>query len=225
MDLYSIDADKLSPKERYQYLIASVAPRPIAFVSTISAKGVTNLAPFSFFNAFGSNPPIIGFSVGTKPDATFKDTLVNILETHECVVNVVNYDIVDQMNITAGEFEKDISEFEASKLTALASDLVKPPRVSESVIQMECKVRDVLHLADKFESLINDEPEIEAIGGRGNLVLCEILKWHIDPKLNLKREGAEHMHIDPSLLDIAGRNGRAYYTRSNVDSIFELKKN
>lgn len=203
--MHSVLASDLSPKERYFYLIGGIGPRPIAFVSTISSDGVYNLAPFSFFNAFSSNPPVIIFSPArsSNPDKPYKDTYTNLVETGECVVQMVSYEMKDKMKLCAQEIDED--EFKVSGLTPIASDLVKAPRVKESPFQMECKLMEMKNLGN--------EP------GSGNLAICEVLKFHVDPEVF--KPGTER--IDPQKIDLIGRNGEYYYTRASGDAIFELK--
>jgi flavin reductase (DIM6/NTAB) family NADH-FMN oxidoreductase RutF len=205
--MYSVEAKDLSLKEKYFLLIGGIAPRPIAFVSTISAAGIANLAPFSFFNAFSSNPPVVIFSpaVSSDPERPYKDTYINLLETKECVVQMVNYEIAERMNICAKDWEPLVSEFEVSGFTPIPSDLVKAPRVKESPFQMECKLLEM-------KSLGTDP-------GAGNLAICEVLKFHVDD--NVFREGTTR--IDPHKIDLIGRNGERYYTRAFGDAVFEIK--
>lgn len=205
--MYSVEAKDLSQKEKYFLLIGGVAPRPIAFVSTISASGIPNLAPFSFFNAFSSNPPVVIFSpaVSPDPDRPYKDTYLNLIETKECVVQMVSYEMADRMNICAKDWEPEVSEFEAAGFTPISSDLVKPPRVKESPYQMECKLLEMKILGEK--------------PGAGNLAICEVLKFHIDE--NVFREGTNR--IDPNKIDLIARNGERYYTRASGAAMFEMK--
>ncbi|MEY4933953.1 MAG: hypothetical protein RIS64_312 [Bacteroidota bacterium] len=197
--MLSIDPIITDPTIMYQYLIGAVAPRPIAFVSTINAAGETNVAPFSFFNAFSGNPPIVGFSSSSiKSDGTEKDTLLNVRTLRECVINVVNYNIVQQTSLSAIEFAHGVSEFAKTGLTPIASEVVKPPRVLESPVQMECKVEQIIKLGD--------------LPSAGNLVICRVVRMHIDPNI-LDING----RIDPHKIDLMGRLGRAYYTRSSTD--------
>jgi flavin reductase (DIM6/NTAB) family NADH-FMN oxidoreductase RutF len=185
-------------------MVGGIAPRPIAFVSTIDEEGRPNLAPYSFFNAFSSNPPILVFSSNRRvKDNTTKDTLSNVLATKEVVINVVNHAIVRQMALASGRFPKGVSEFEKAGLTPLASDLVKPFRVKESPMHFECRVADVVTLGEH--------------GGAGHLVLCQVLRIHID-------EGVvdEHNRIDPHRMDLMGRLGRAYYVRASGAAIHTI---
>jgi len=196
---------KTTPRfDFHQFIVGAVAPRPIAFVSTIDKDGNANLAPYSFFNAFSSNPPILVFSSNRRvADNTTKDTLANVRETGEAVINAVNYNIVRQMAVASVQFPKGTNEFEKSGLTPIPSDLVKPYRVKESPIHMECKVKDVITLGDK--------------GGAGHLILCEMLRMHIDENV-LDERG----RIDPHKLDLMGRLGRAYYVRASGSAIHTI---
>lgn len=204
--MQSVLASDLSPKEKYFYLIGGIGPRPIAFVSTLSKEGINNLAPFSFFNAFSSNPPVVIFSPArtANPDKPFKDTYTNLVETQECVVQMVNYVMREKMKLTAQELDASIDEFQVSGLTPIASDIVKAPRVKESPFQMECKLLEMKQLGDQ--------------PGAGNLAICEVLKFHVDPAVF--KPGTER--IDPQLIDLIGRNGEYYYTRASGDAIFEM---
>ena len=176
-------------------MIGAIVPRPIAFVSTISPDGVRNLAPFSFFTGVSANPPIVCFCPmrRERPDPR-KDTLRNIMTTREFVVNVVSEELAEQMNITAAEFPPEVDEFEASGLTPIPSDLVKPPRVSESHVHMECR----LYLAI----------EIGALPVSGNVILGEVVRFHVDDQY------VDHFKIDPGRLRAIGRMGGASYTRT-----------
>ena len=188
----------------HQYMLGAVAPRPIAFVSTVNQAGETNLAPFSFFNAFSSNPPIVVFSANRRvANNTTKDTLANVEATRECVINMVSYDIVRQMAIASVEFDSKTSEFDKSGLTPIASDLVRPPRVAESHIQMECRVEQILPLGEH--------------GGAGFLILCHIVRMHINQDILDQND-----RIDPHKLDLVGRMGRTFYNRASGESIFSL---
>lgn len=200
-----IDAQTTSTPDFYQFLIGSVAPRPIAFVSTMDKEGNTNLAPFSFFNAFSSKPPIVVFSVGRRvQDGTTKDTLSNVEQTMECVINMVSHSIVRQMTLTAVNYPKGVNEFEKAGLTPLASDMVRPFRVKESPVQLECRVDQILPLGTE--------------GGAGCLIICNVLCIHISEDVM----DADRRRIDPHKIDLVGRLGRAYYTRASSDSIFEI---
>lgn len=190
-------------KDFHQYMIGAVAPRPIAFVSTIDEIGRFNLAPYSFFNAFSSNPPILVFSSNRRvSNNTTKDTLHNVRVSGECVVNVVNYDIVRQAALSSVEFPRGVSEFDKTGLTPVPSDIVKAPRVKESPINMECVVKDIITLGEH--------------GGAGHLIICEVKVIHIDESvLNDNR-------IDPHKLDLMGRMGRTYYVRASGDAVSSI---
>ena len=179
----------------YKLLIGAVVPRPIAFVSTLSRAGIPNLAPFSFFTAVSANPPVICFCPirrhGSDP---YKDTLRNILETREFVVNIVSEEFAEKMNVTSADFPPDIDEFEASGLTPVPSDLVKPARVAESHVHMECK----LYLAI----------EVGELPGSGNLVLGEVVRFHVDDQY------FDDFKLDPDQLRPIGRMAGATYTRT-----------
>ena len=199
-----IDPSKTKTTDLHQYLLGSVAPRPIAFVSTVDEAGNPNLAPYSFFNAFSSNPPMLVFSSNRKvADNTTKDTLHNVRATDEVVINVVNHDILRQMALSAVSYDSSISEFEKSGLTPVPSDLVKPFRVKESPVNMECIVKDVITLG--YE------------GGAGHLIICEVVRMHIAESIL-----DEDKKIDPHKIDLMGRMGRAFYTRASGDSIMKV---
>ena len=196
-----IDPKTTPTREFHQFLLGAVAPRPIAFASTVDEDGNPNLAPYSFFNAFSSNPPILVFSSNRRvANNTTKDTLHNIQKTREVVINVVNYDIVRQMTITSIEFDTEVSEFEKAGLTPVASDLVKPFRVKESPASMECKVTDIITLG--------------AHGGAGHLIICEVVRMHVKDEVI-----DENNRIDPHKIDLMGRMGRAYYVRASGDAV------
>ncbi|MBX7241172.1 MAG: flavin reductase family protein [Bacteroidia bacterium] len=202
--MLTIDPSKTETPDLHQYMIGSVSPRPIAFVSTISPDGTPNLAPYSFFNAFSSNPPLLIFSSNRKVKGnTTKDTLKNVEETGECVINMVNYNMVYQMSLASVEYPYGVSEFEKAGLTPVESEVVKPFRVKESPVQMECKVREIIKLGAK--------------GGAGNLIICEVVRIHIQEEI-LNEKG----RIDPYKADLVARMGRHYYCRANGDAIFEL---
>lgn len=196
---------KIPTKDLHQFLLGSVAPRPIAFVSTIDENGQANLAPYSFFNAFSSNPPILVFSSNRRvADNTTKDTLANIVSTGEAVINVVNYEIVRQMAVASVQYPHGTSEFEKSGLTPIPSEMVKPNRVKESPVNMECRVKEVVTLGEQ--------------GGAGHLIICEVLCMHIDDAVI----DPSNNRIDPHKIDLVGRMGRAYYTRASGNSIFTV---
>lgn len=203
--MITIDPKEVSTAKLHGYLQSAVAPRPIAFASTLSASGKPNLSPFSFFNVFSANPPILVFSPARRVrDNTTKHTLENVKATKEVVINVVNYDIVQQASLSSTEYAAGIDEFLKSGLTKLPSDLVKPYRVAESPVQFECKVNEIISLGEN--------------GGAGNLVICEVVKMHIS-ELILDGNG----NIDQHKIDLVSRLGGNWYSRSNV-GLFEVPK-
>lgn len=203
--MISIEPKDISTAQLHGYLQSAVAPRPIAFASTISADGKPNLSPFSFFNVFSANPPILIFSPARRVrDNSVKHTLINVEATKEVVINVVNYDIVQQASLSSTEYAEGVNEFLKSGLTAIASDLVKPFRVAESPVQFECKVNEIVSLGEN--------------GGAGNLVICEVLKIHIHESV-LDKNG----FIDQHKIDLVSRLGGNWYSRSNV-GLFEVPK-
>lgn len=202
----TIDTSLVTPAESIQYLQNAVAPRPIALVSTIDKEGNVNLSPFSFYNVFSSNPPILVFSPSRRVrDTTSKHTIQNIEEVRECVINSVSYDIVHQSSLASTEYEKGINEFHKAGFTEVESLKVKPPRVKESKVSFECKVKDLIYLGDG--------------GGAGTLVVCEVLMIHVDESV-LNDRGL----IDTTKIDLVGRMGESWYTHSNGDSLFEIPK-
>lgn len=197
----------LTPKDRHQLIIGSVAPRPIAFVSTIDSKGNHNLAPYSFFNAFSSTPPIVVFSSNRRiKDNTDKDTLSNVRKNRGLVINVVNHDIVRQMTLTSVEFSAGVSEFSKAGFTPVEASIVSAPLVKESPINMECRVNDIITLGEQ--------------GGAGHLIICEVLAMHVAEEVI-----GEDDRIDPHKLDLMGRMGRAYYVRASGDAIHTIYQN
>ena len=203
--MLSINPKEIPTGKFHGYLLGAIAPRPIAFASTIDADGNPNLSPFSFFNVFGSNPPILIFSPARRVrDNTTKHTLNNALATKEVVINVVNYAIVQQMSLSSTEYPNDVNEFKKAGLTMLKSEEIKPFRVAESPVQFECKVNDVIFTGDE--------------GGAGNLIVCEVVKMHINEDV-LDNNGA----IDQHKIDLVARAGGSYYTRAR-DGFFEIPK-
>lgn len=191
-------------RDFHQFLLGSVAPRPIAFVSTINGDGIQNLAPYSFYNAFSSNPPVVIFSSNRRvADNTTKDTLRNVQNTGECVINSVNYAMIRQMAVASVEFPDDVSEFEKTGLTPVPSTLVKPFRIKESPVHLECKVREIITLGD--------------IGGAGHLVICNVLRMHVSESVIDDKN-----RIDPHKMDLMGRLGRAYYVRASGPAIHTI---
>lgn len=197
---------EIKTSELHSYLLGAVAPRPICFASTVDATGKPNLSPFSFFNVFGSNPTTLIFSPARRVrDNSTKHTLQNIYEVKEVVINVVDYAMVQQASLSSCDYPKGVDEFEKAGFTKLASEKVKPFRVSESPVQMECKVRDIIETGTE--------------GGAGNLVICEVLVMHInDAILNEKKQ------IDPHKIDLVARMGGDFYCRASGDAVFEVAK-
>ena len=203
--MLSIDPKEIPTSKLHGYLLGAIAPRPIAFASTIDADGNPNLSPFSFFNVFSANPPIMIFSPARRVRGnTTKHTLENAMETKEVVINVVNYDIVHQMSLSSTEYAKGVNEFDKAGFTMLKSDKVKPFRVAESPVQFECKVNEIIHLGNE--------------GGAGNLIVCEVVKLHINEDV-LDENGA----IDQHKIDLVARAGGSYYSRAK-EGFFEIPK-
>lgn len=200
--MLSLTPSELSVQQLHQYLLGAVAPRPICFASTVDAKGNHNLAPFSFFNVFSAKPPIAIFSPNLSGrTGQAKDTHLNIKEVPECVINIVDYSMVQQMSLASSPFEKGISEFTKAGFTPIPSDLVKPMRVAESPVQLECKVFEVKEI------------------GNCNLVMCEIIKIHISESVL----GANNL-IDQQKIDLVARMGGNWYCRAHGDALFEIEK-
>jgi flavin reductase (DIM6/NTAB) family NADH-FMN oxidoreductase RutF len=190
-----VDPARENPANVYKLLIGSVVPRPIAFVSSVSAEGIRNLAPFSFFTVASANPPIVCFCPMIRgSDGGRKDTLQNVEATGEFVVNIVSEDFAEQMNACSGEYAPDVDEFEVSGLTPVSSDLVRPPRVGESRVSMESRLVQVVHVSPK------------PLGG--SIVLGEVVRFHIDESV------FEDFRIDPNKLNAIGRMGGAAYART-----------
>lgn len=203
--MLSILPQEVSTGKLHGYLLSAVSPRPIAFASTVDGVGNVNLSPFSFFNVFSANPPILVFSPARRVrDNTTKHTLENILITKEVVINIVNYDMVQQMSLSSTEYPDGVNEFIKSGLTEVASDIVKPPRVQEAPVQFECKVNDVIALGNQ--------------GGAGNLVIAEVVKLHIKETV-LDADGK----IDANKIDAVARMGGNWYNRSR-EGMFEVIK-
>ncbi len=203
--MLSFEPHTLSPSQLQDYLQSTVAPRPIAFASTVDINGTPNLSPFSFFNVFSSNPPILVFSPARRVrNNTTKHTLENCQATKQVVINVVNYDLVQQVSLSSTEYPEGTNEFLKSGLTMLPSDMVKPYRVAESPVQMECLVNEIIPLGNQ--------------GGAGNLIICEIVKIHIQESVL-----DEKNRIDQSKIDLVSRLGGNWYSRSN-QGLFEVEK-
>ena len=204
--MLTLSTDQLSTQEIQQYLQYAIAPRPICFASTIDLEGNVNLSPFSFFNIFSMNPPICIFSPSRRVrDNTTKHTLENIKLVPECVINIVNYDMVQQMSLASCDYPKGTNEFIKAGFTPLASELVKPPRVAEAPIQLECIVQEVITLGEN--------------AGAGNLVLALIKKIHI------KEEVLDaNNNIDQAKLDLVARLGGDWYARITEENLFKVAK-
>ncbi len=203
--MISIDPKSITTAKLQGYLQGSIGPRPIAFASTMSDTGVPNLSPFSFFNVFSTNPPILIFSPARRVrDNTIKHTLINAEATREVVINVVNFDMVQQTSLASTEYGNGVNEFLKAGFTQVPSEVVKPYRVKESPVQFECKVNQVVSLGDE--------------GGAGNLILCEVVRIHVSEAI-LDENGA----IDQHKIDLVSRLGGNWYSRSN-QGLFEVPK-
>ena len=203
--MLSLDPKSLSNSKLHSYLLSAVVPRPIALASTIDADGQANLAPFSFFNVFSANPPIVVFSpLLREKNNSEKHTLKNCIATKEVVINVVNFEMVHQTSLSSADYEEGVNEFEKAGLTMLKSDVVKPFRVAESPIQLECKINDIIALGKE--------------GGAGSLIICEVLKIHIDEDV-LTNDG----NINQQKLDLVARAGGNFYSRAKK-GFFEIPK-
>jgi flavin reductase (DIM6/NTAB) family NADH-FMN oxidoreductase RutF len=201
-----LDLNNLSPAEKQYYLQHVIAPRPICFASTIDKAGNVNLSPFSFFNLFSSNPPIVVFSPARRVrDNTTKHSLQNVLEVPEVVINIVTYDMVQQTSLASCEFPKEVNEFTKAGFTEEPATLVKPPMVKESKVKLECKVTEVKPLG------------IE--GGAGNLVICEVLRMHIDDSLF-----DAHKKLDQRKINHVARLGGDWYCVVNETNLFQVEK-
>lgn len=203
--MLTIDPKEVSPVKLQGYLQSAIAPRPIAFASTMDKNGKPNLSPFSFFNIFSSNPPILVFSPARRVrNNTVKHTLINCEETRQVVINMVNFEIVQQMSLSSTEYADGVNEFLKSGLTPIPSELVEPYRVAESPVQFECKVNEIIPLGTE--------------GGAGNLIICEVLKMHINEEI-LDADGM----IDPIKIDLVSRLGANWYSRTK-EGLFEVEK-
>lgn len=201
-----IDPAEVHHSVFHGFLLSAVTPRPIAFASTVDASGQVNLSPFSFFNCFSANPPVLVFSPSRRGrDNTVKHTFENVGAVPEVVINLVNFELVEQSSLASTEYARGVNEFKKSGLTEIPSERVRPPRVKESPIAFECKVVQVIPLGEK--------------PGSGNLVVCEILLMHIKEEV-LNEAG----HIDPYKLDIVARLGGDLYCRVNRDNIFKVAR-
>jgi flavin reductase (DIM6/NTAB) family NADH-FMN oxidoreductase RutF len=203
---HSFDPYDIEVRDRQKLLTTAVAPRPIAFVSTVDKEGKVNLSPFSFFNVFSANPPVMIFSPARRGrDNTTKHTYENIKEVPEACISVVNFPMAEQMSLASAEFDKGVNEFEKSGFTSVDSDTIKPPRVGESPASFECKVEDVIELGEE--------------GGAGNLVIAKVTRIHLN-EAYLDKNGS----LDPTKIDLIGRNGGNWYTRASGDALFEIEK-
>lgn len=204
--MHSITLSELSPAARQNYLQHAIAPRPICFASTIDKEGNVNLSPYSFFNLFSSNPPIVVFSPARKVrDNSTKHTLQNVMEVPEVVINIVDYNMVEQMSLSSCEYPKAVDEFIKAGFTKEKATIVAPPMVKESKIKLECKVNQIIPLGNE--------------GGAGNLVIAEVLVMHLDESiLNSEKQ------IDQSKMELVARLGGNWYTRVNEQSLFEVEK-
>lgn len=204
--MLTLDPKELATKDLHGYLLSSVGPRPIALASTVDENGRPNLSPYSFFNVFSANPPIAIFSPARRVrNNTTKHTLENVALTKEVVINVVSHSIVEQTSLSSSEFEAGIDEFVKAGFTPIPSDIVKPFRVKESPVQMECVVKEIVSLGTE--------------GGAGNLVICEIVKIHVSEHIL-----DEQQQIDPHKIDLVGRMGANWYCRASGEAIFEVQK-
>ena len=201
----SININSVDIKDLYQYLSNSITPRPIAFVSSIDSKGNKNLSPFSFFNVFSIDPPIMVFSpVKRVRNNTTKDTLENVKQVKECVIALVTEEMDQKVSLASCDFKKNVNEFEKAGFTELKSDLITPSRVKESPINFECKVNNVIELGKN--------------GGAGNLVICEVLKIHINESV------MDNNIIDPFKLKVVSRYGKNWYGKTSKDALYEIAK-
>ena len=201
-----IEIDSLNSQELYNLLTSTITPRPIAFVSTKDSSGQDNLSPFSFFNVFSVTPPVVVFSpVNRISDDSKKDTLKNVINSKECVIALANTKIVQQVSLASGNYDSNIDEFKKAGFTKKKATLIDVNLINEAPVNFECKVTQIVELGSK--------------GGAGNLVICEILKIHIDENV------FDHDNkIDPLKLDIVSRLGLSWYGRTSVDSIFKIAK-
>lgn len=204
--MLTIDPKEVPVPKIHGYLLGAVAPRPIAFASTVDKEGNVNLSPFSFFNVFSANPPIMIFSPARRGrDNTTKHTYENVKVIPEVVINIVSYAMIQQASLASTEYDQGVNEFIKSGLTAVPSQRIKPPRVGESPASFECKVNEVIELGEN--------------GGAGNLIICEVLLAHIKEEI-LDNEGK----IDPQKLDAVARMGGDYYCRAHGEAIFKVPK-
>ncbi len=203
--MITIDPKEIPTSKLHGYLLGAVSPRPICFASTVDSAGSVNLSPYSFFNVFSANPPVMIFSPARRVrDNTTKHTLENVLETREVVINIVSYEMVQQMSLSSTEYPKGVNEFTKAGFTEIPSEVVRPPRVKEAPVQFECMVNEVIALGDH--------------GGAGNLVICEVLKLHLNEEIL-----DENQRIDPQKIDTVARMGGNWYSRAKA-GLFEVEK-
>lgn len=204
--MLSISPKDVSTRDFHSYLLGSVAPRPIAFASTVDLEGNVNLSPFSFFNVFGSNPPTLVFSPNRRVrDGSGKDTLDNVHLVKEVVINMVDYSMVEQMSLASCEFPKGVNEFIKAGFTEQKSSLVKPPRVAEAKVAFECAIKQIVSMGDQ--------------GGAANLIICEVLLIHVSEEI-LDSTGK----IDHTKTDWVARMGGDWYCRASGSATFEVPK-
>jgi len=204
--MLSINPREVSVPQFHQLLLGAVTPRPIAFASTVDKEGNVNLSPFSFFNCFGANPPLLIFSPARSGRTnTTKHTYDNVLEVPEVVINIVNHAMVQQTSLASAEYPKGVNEFKKAGFTEVPSVMVKPPRVGESPVSMECKVIQVIQTGN--------------LGAAGNLVICQVLLMHVNENVL-----DENRHIDPFKLDVVARLGRDWYCRVQGNAIFKVPR-
>ena len=202
----TIDPSDLATSQLHGYLLAAVAPRPIAFASTVDKAGNINLSPFSFFNVFSANPPVMIFSPARRgKDNTTKHTYENIKEVPETVINIVNYSMVEQVSLASTEYDRGINEFRKAGFTAVQSEMVKPPRVGEAPVSFECMVDQVIELGDQ--------------GGAGNLIISRVVLIHIQ-----KKYLSDNGQLDTTRLDLVARMGANWYCRASGEALFEVPK-
>jgi flavin reductase (DIM6/NTAB) family NADH-FMN oxidoreductase RutF len=203
--MISIDPSSISVPELHQHLLGAIGPRPIAFASTVDEKGNHNLAPFSFFNVFSANPPILIFSPARSGrNNTTKDSYENAKKIPECVINVVTYDMVHQMSLASSPYASNVDEFVKAGFIPVPSETVRPMRVKESPVQFECKIIEVKELGTQ--------------GGAGNLIICEVTRIHIREDLMVNGK------IDQTKIDLVARMGGNWYCRANGTALFEIAK-
>ncbi|QJD94692.1 flavin reductase family protein [Mucilaginibacter robiniae] len=203
--MLSIKTTDIEPTKLYGYLNHAVAPRPICFVSTINAQGQVNLSPYSFFNMVSTNPPVCVFSPSNTSNNEPKHALQNVQEVPECVINLVSYPMVQQMNVASAQFDKGVNEFVKAGFTELPSDMVKPPRVAEAPVQLECVVTQIIPLGNQPNS--------------GNLVVAEIKVTHIQDNVL-----DAHGRMDQTKLDLVGRLGADWYCRTTPECLFKVRR-